>query len=887
MPDERDKRGMEKREVSLPATSAKEAASLKSRAPFASGDEDAFLQKLSAENPALRALLTATTKEARAKILSLMDKQRRQTAFASLISLGFQFKKRSRHAEALTLARINYEVAASDSVDRLDSFLDHTQPRNLGDVMQSIGEIQYEMGEYSQALSSCLEAEARYQDDERLRRQAGRTKPSEIDLLFGGADFRSANFALIAEVYAKLGEPKASDEFNRKAWQSSKRRADPDESRFDELISMAKGARNRGDLNLALGVYWQALKLSKNLPLSFVTGADVVEPLAATGMIYADLGLNRRALELFEEARKLNELSGHLGRLLADHANIAEIHAARGDTHSAIASFRQALVCASRKVTDQSLGQTALVWRSGNESYQLVQLESAWRLLLSMARLERTHNRQIAQGQLELAVRVIEHLRTRIVQEERRVGYQTPSMEVYDELVDLLAEEYEERHDKACLEDLFSTIERAKARVLYEMLADQPIAKPLRTPDQLIQQEMFLLQHIEKLQKSMESGGSSFEIIDQLGAANERLKKVWEEIARSDPDEGPEYVSLRQAEVVSCDDIRETLRSSGNLRVVVANYYLARNRLISVCLYSDKPDLSYHSEPIVRDEVRKWALVNPADPPSADLRLPYWFSDFPSITTSPIVNAIAGYDVVCLALHDVLHSLPFHAFPIGSTSMPLVGQSTVSYVPSASILRFCLRRRKPNVGNSLVVGNPHRPDQAPIPRSEIEANTIAALLNCEAITGAAATRATVVAKGAQADYLHLACHCKFYRDDPLNSALMLSNGNLTARDIFAWRLNPELVVLSACESGVSKVQAGDELIGLVRALLFSGTPSIIVSLWNAYDGSTAEIMEDFYRAHITEKKSMALALADAQRIQIRKGAAAAQWAPFVLIGDWR
>jgi CHAT domain-containing protein len=116
---------------------------------------------------------------------------------------------------------------------------------------------------------------------------------------------------------------------------------------------------------------------------------------------------------------------------------------------------------------------------------------------------------------------------------------------------------------------------------------------------------------------------------------------------------------------------------------------------------------------------------------------------------------------------------------------------------------------------------------------------------------------------------------------------MLSDGDFTARDMFGWRLNPELVVLSACESGVSKVQAGDELIGLVRALLFAGTPTIVVSLWNAYDGSAAEIMNEFYRGHIEEKKSMALALADAQRTQIRKGAGAAQWAPFVVVGDWR
>lgn len=228
-------------------------------------------------------------------------------------------------------------------------------------------------------------------------------------------------------------------------------------------------------------------------------------------------------------------------------------------------------------------------------------------------------------------------------------------------------------------------------------------------------------------------------------------------------------------------------------------------------------------------------MVNPDDPPPADLRLPYWNLDFPSITVSPIADAVAAYDVVCLAPHDVLHNLPLHALPAGQSSTPMIQGSTVTFTPSASLLRFCLRRRKPNTGNSLIVGNPDRSDQPSILRSETEALAVATLLNCQPVIGPAATRSTVVESVGQADYLHLACHCKFSHEDPLNSALMLSDGDVTARDIFSWRLNPELVVLSACESGISKVHAGDELIGLVRALLFAGAPAVIVSLWNAYD----------------------------------------------------
>jgi CHAT domain-containing protein len=306
-----------------------------------------------------------------------------------------------------------------------------------------------------------------------------------------------------------------------------------------------------------------------------------------------------------------------------------------------------------------------------------------------------------------------------------------------------------------------------------------------------------------------------------------------------------------------------------------------------LCLFSDRQDLHYHTEPADRTEIRNSALVNPDDPPSIDLRLPYWELDFPPLTVSPIAGELASYDLVCLVPHDVLHSLPIHAFRSTPIAKSLVEVVTVAYLPSASLVRFCLRKRTPNVGNSLVYGNPQRSDQTPIPRSETEAVFVARLLCCEAVIGLAATRAGIEGKAESAEYLHLACHCKFCREDPLGSALMLSDDNLAARDVFRCRLNPRLVVLSACESGISKVQAGDEAIGLVRAFLFAGTPAVIVSLWNAYDISAAEIMEDFYLGYARDGKSKAVALAEAQRKQVRKGTKPSQWAPFILIGDWR
>jgi len=299
MSDQPDKVDEQRGGVSRPPTAKSQATRLESYAPRASVDADEFYQMMMGQFPEVAALLAEKSKEARAAILAQMDWNSRNAAFGMLISLAFQFAKRSRHNEALAMKRLNYEIASTDPPERLDSFMDHTQPRNRGDIMSSIGSAQIEMGDYSEALSTLLEAEAHYHEDETLRRQAGITKPSETDRLFRMDGFRSSNFELLAQVYTQLGDSKAAEEYNLKARQYSTRGADP-QSRFDSLVASANGAYFSGDTDAALGMFWEARELALSLPASAYTVKDVVEPLSAMGRIYAGLGLYRKALELFE-----------------------------------------------------------------------------------------------------------------------------------------------------------------------------------------------------------------------------------------------------------------------------------------------------------------------------------------------------------------------------------------------------------------------------------------------------------------------------------------------------------------------------------------------------------------------------------------------------------
>jgi CHAT domain-containing protein len=82
--------------------------------------------------------------------------------------------------------------------------------------------------------------------------------------------------------------------------------------------------------------------------------------------------------------------------------------------------------------------------------------------------------------------------------------------------------------------------------------------------------------------------------------------------------------------------------------------------------------------------------------------------------------------------------------------------------------------------------------------------------------------------------------------ESLKSGLLLSDGMLTVKDILSMNIKASMLVLSACQTGLNKQKPGDELIGLTRAFLYSGTKSIMVSLWSVSADSTLKLMESFY-----------------------------------------
>ncbi|HJX92307.1 MAG TPA: CHAT domain-containing tetratricopeptide repeat protein [Pyrinomonadaceae bacterium] len=144
--------------------------------------------------------------------------------------------------------------------------------------------------------------------------------------------------------------------------------------------------------------------------------------------------------------------------------------------------------------------------------------------------------------------------------------------------------------------------------------------------------------------------------------------------------------------------------------------------------------------------------------------------------------------------------------------------------------------------------------------------------------------------------IHVATHGLLNAERPQFTGVVLSlvgnktsDGFLRTDEVFNLHLGGPLVMLSACETGLGKEKRGEGVMGLTRAFMYAGAPTVGVSLWSVADKSTADLMTDFYRRLLsTSETSSSAALREAQLAMIagKKYSAPFYWAPFVLIGDW-
>jgi CHAT domain-containing protein len=287
-----------------------------------------------------------------------------------------------------------------------------------------------------------------------------------------------------------------------------------------------------------------------------------------------------------------------------------------------------------------------------------------------------------------------------------------------------------------------------------------------------------------------------------------------------------------------------------------------------------------------------------------------------------------------------LQYLPFAALPSPSGRVAasyLIEEHEVVYLPSASVLRVLRTEtgdRKPAPLSVAVLADPvfgagderlktskqtPQPDKVgeqsssspalrdkiwvPLPSTEKEADDIVKALPAPArkdiFSGFNASRATVMKLQDQGyRIVHFATHGDLNTEYPELSSIVLSlvdsrgepqDGFLRLHDIYNLKLPADLIVLSACTTGLGRIIKGEGLISLTRGFMHAGAPRVVASLWRIEDLGTSELMKRFYQHLAKDRMSPHLALRQAQvdMLRSRRWRSPYFWAGFVIQGEWR
>jgi CHAT domain-containing protein/tetratricopeptide (TPR) repeat protein len=254
---------------------------------------------------------------------------------------------------------------------------------------------------------------------------------------------------------------------------------------------------------------------------------------------------------------------------------------------------------------------------------------------------------------------------------------------------------------------------------------------------------------------------------------------------------------------------------------------------------------------------------------------------------APVEDCLDGCHRIVIVPHRQLHHVPFHGL-LDETGATLLDRAMdISSLLSLSSMKYLYaQRRSIKAENLLCMGDPGGDLPSAAEEAELVGRLYPHLAGGGTFLGPAASRSAFQRHAPQAGVIHLATHGLFRPASPLDSGLSLSDGLVSARDLYDLDLSQtDMAVLSACVTGMSSVTESDELIGLLRGFFHAGVKSIVASLWPVHSVATASLMLGFHGALQRDpQQDKAKALREAILATRQDYPSFVFWAPFCLFG---
>ncbi len=646
------------------------------------------------------------------------------------------------------------------------------------------------------------------------------------------------------------------------------------------------------DHERALAEFDQALALSRRLGLL----DEESSTLNNTGLVWRSRAEYPKALEYFNSALEIDRAHGLEWGEAYDHRNIGMTHLLAGNLDAALEQLQQAAAMAQRlgdrvnyakailslADTERRLERPADARAHYDEtlaesrSRNLPEVE--WRALQGLATLARqSGDRPEAIRILGQAIEVVERMRASIRVEELQDGFLADKQGLYEEMILLLLDEAKPR-------EAFEFNERARGRSFIDLLGNQRLDVGRPEDAQLLERDRTTRAELDRLKVRLAAAtddATRKEIQGRVEALNAELADLLLKIRL----QNPALSAFVTVEPLNLEELFKLLGSD----VALVEYFLAEKETIVWIVRDGHLDVVRIPENRAKltEDVTNYRRRIQAIEDVSELSL-----DLHRRLIAPIEPYLAGAPRLAIVPHAALHYCSFASLSDGRTN--LIDRYPIFYLPSASVYRYTEARRKDTKNlRVLAIGNPDLGNpNLDLPFAQKEAERLVwSFPEVTVLTGERATRSWVEENASQYGVIHLASHGEFESLNPLYSALLLapdkeySDGRLTVRDIFRLTINADLVTLSACESGLARVNTGDDLVGLNRAFIYAGTHSIVTSLWRVDDIATAVMVKHFYRNYADVDKAEALRRAQAQVRRLQPHPA--YWSGLILTGDWK
>jgi len=644
----------------------------------------------------------------------------------------------------------------------------------------------------------------------------------------------------------------------------------------------------KGESVLAVVSIGVALEFNRELPGRGV--ADKLQEgklLSQLGFSYQSLGKYAQANVIYQQALQI-ALDYHDLRLEANaRLNIAHATVNYGPEKLALEYFLEALALERqlgyrRQEADilYALGRLyEETWEYGKEHG-----ENPFQTEFNLP-FEGSVDRAIEYYLESLDVR--ESIRSEIQLEEYKSALAAQDAEVYQRAIDLLIEVGRD-------EEAFDLSERSRARSFLDGMGNERPSLRAGVESELLEREQRLLQEIAALEDDLlnsaldlsdeRSGSAAVVAREELAAKQREYADLLTQIQLA----SPELASLVSISTMDLTAIRDVLPPDTTL----VSYYVLEDSIIAFVVSNDAlnavvvpgtPDAYRQAV----EAFRTLGLANLGNAHPASL-----VNLYQGLIT-PILPHLRT-ERVGIIPHQWLHYVPFAALSDGEKYL---GDRFVLYtLPSASALQFLEPPAGDASASPLIFGNPatDNPELPSLAFAAQEAARVADLFGVEPIIGAEASESTLQSRVGVASIIHLAAHGSFDPEAPLFSRIWLApsdeaDGRLNVHEVYGLDLGQaDLVVLSACQTNLGELSAGDDIVGLNRAFLY-GAPTVISSLWSVDDEATGVLMEAFY-TNLLSGMGKAEALQSAQ-LRVRTDPSHPMWshpyywAAFVLSGD--